>query len=986
MTPERIGRYEIERELGQGGMAVVYLGRDPLVKRQVAVKVLPGQFSTTAELRTRFQREAEIIAALEHPAIVPIYDYGEENRQPYIVMRYMPGGSLANRLQRGPLNLDESARVLQRIAAALDRAHAQSIIHRDLKPGNILFDQYGDAYLSDFGIARLAEASVALTGSGVIGTPAYMSPEQVYGDTTVDHRSDIYALGVILFEMLTGQIPYEADTPARMMMKHVLDPVPRILIVKPELPESCEELIERAMAKEVDKRYATAGALVDDLNRLTAIPPAPTAPLSPRTEPPAAPFESEDDTAVMTEAIGRDDTAVMTEAVTPARRPAVAVGPDTEVAPAPARGEEPAGAKSTFPRRWAVIIGLAALLFIAVVAGGLIVANLGDQGEPEMADGPETASEVTTGDDGEPLPALNLVELERFGRGTLIELAMSSDGLTLAAGGSLGIWLYDTTTWEPLELLEGHADTVESIAWSPDGTHLVSGSWDGSIKVWDIATGDYIQTFHDLDDVPLAIIWAPDNQIVAAGTYSGTVYIWDSASGEQLASLYGHESAVRSLAWSPDGTRLASGGEDGHIIIWDTSNGEEIQRLQHGSSANTMVWVADEFLFSGADDGRIRIWDPTNWELITDWPAHDYEIYDLRPSPNGRYLVSSAGDGYIKVWDTAAGLVAKWARYGEASGVAWLADNEQLVAAFSDEVLRLWHFPSETEGASINEHTGPITGLDVAPDETAVALGFDNEGIVVLDSDGQAEIIVDHYTSESDGVAWSPDGQWLAFTYIDSAVVWDLDRGQEVMRLDGEGESYVNDLAWSPEGDRLAVVGWSELLRVWSVEDGELILEIEAPGSRHVSWSPDGHYLATTGGSSRVYIWHAEGGDSAAELAGHGEEVTQTAWSPDGQFLASSSIDGTVRLWAVDSWEEVASLGDTGSAMTAVAWSADSRYLAAGSWSQIWLWLVDGPEEPLTILEGHVGPISGLRWLDDGRLVSAGYDGTLRIWGVPDDE
>jgi serine/threonine protein kinase len=187
--PDKIGRYLVSRQLGRGGFAVVYLANDPFVKRQVAVKVLPAQFTDTPEMRARFQQEAEIIAALEHPAIVPIYDYGDHQGQPYIVMRHMAGGSLAERIQQGAISVHESAKILERISSALDRAHHQGIIHRDLKPGNILFDQFGDAYLSDFGIARLTEASLKLTGGGIIGTPAYMSPEQIYGDRPIDGRT-----------------------------------------------------------------------------------------------------------------------------------------------------------------------------------------------------------------------------------------------------------------------------------------------------------------------------------------------------------------------------------------------------------------------------------------------------------------------------------------------------------------------------------------------------------------------------------------------------------------------------------------------------------------------------------------------------------------------------------------------------------------------------------------------------------------------------
>ena len=270
MFPEKIGRYEILAELGRGGMAAVYKARDPRFKRDVAIKVLPASFVNEPTFRARFEREAQTIAALEFPGIVPVYDFGEENGQPYLVMRYMQGGSLYSKLRQGSLGLVESSRMITRLAGALDYVHLQGIIHRDLKPANILFDQFTNAHLSDFGIARLQEASVALTGDGMIGTPAYMSPEQARGETDIDGRSDIYALGAIIFEMLTGRQPYEATTPMGVAMKHVLDPAPLILSVRSDLPVPCEDLILHAMAKDREARYQTASEMAHELARIAA--------------------------------------------------------------------------------------------------------------------------------------------------------------------------------------------------------------------------------------------------------------------------------------------------------------------------------------------------------------------------------------------------------------------------------------------------------------------------------------------------------------------------------------------------------------------------------------------------------------------------------------------------------------------------------------------------------------------------------------------
>lgn len=269
MQPEKIGIYEIKSELGRGGMATVYCGYDPRFEREVAVKVLPHELlHADPQFRLRFEREAKIIAQLEHSAIVPVYDVGESDGQPYFVMRYMNGGSLSERIKAGVFTLEEAIKILSAIAPGLDEAHSKGIVHRDIKPSNILFDKRGNPYISDFGIAKLSQAQAGnVTGSAIIGTPAYMAPEQAQG-TEVDGRADIYALGIILFEMLTGKQPYEADTPMAVAIKHITDPVPQIRQTNPKLPEGMETVIQKAMAKNKNDRYSSAVELTEALREV----------------------------------------------------------------------------------------------------------------------------------------------------------------------------------------------------------------------------------------------------------------------------------------------------------------------------------------------------------------------------------------------------------------------------------------------------------------------------------------------------------------------------------------------------------------------------------------------------------------------------------------------------------------------------------------------------------------------------------------------
>lgn len=263
---QTIGRYEVQEEIGRGGMATVLRARDPSMNREIAIKLLPKELLHNQAFRARFEREAHVVASLEHPAIVPVYDFGEQDGQPFLVMRLMTGGSLRELMdQKKRFSLEEVIEIFAVLAPALDYAHEKGIIHRDLKPANILFDQDKRPYLSDFGIAKLAEAGATLTGDAIVGTPAYMSPEQVRGENSLDGRSDLYSLGVILFEMLTGKLPFEANSPTGQMMKHLTAPVPDISEFVADLSPDVQMIIERVLAKQPDDRFASAAELVQEM-------------------------------------------------------------------------------------------------------------------------------------------------------------------------------------------------------------------------------------------------------------------------------------------------------------------------------------------------------------------------------------------------------------------------------------------------------------------------------------------------------------------------------------------------------------------------------------------------------------------------------------------------------------------------------------------------------------------------------------------------
>jgi len=278
MTAQKVGRYELLGEIGRGGMATVHRAFDPNSNREVAIKLLPHEMLHSPEFLSRFQRELRLISSLEHHAIVPIYDSGEDNGQPFFVMRLMHGGTLTARLQEEKLSLQRTAEIIEKIALGLEYAHKKGIIHRDIKPDNILFDGEGNPYISDFGVAKLLEAASSQTGSGVIGTPDYASPEQATGENDkVDHRSDVYGLGVLAYQMLTGEKPFTADTPMKMLVKHITESVPNILDSNSDLPPELETIIKTAMAKKREDRYQSVLDFARALS-LAAFGPDRTAP------------------------------------------------------------------------------------------------------------------------------------------------------------------------------------------------------------------------------------------------------------------------------------------------------------------------------------------------------------------------------------------------------------------------------------------------------------------------------------------------------------------------------------------------------------------------------------------------------------------------------------------------------------------------------------------------------------------------------------
>lgn len=348
LISKTLGNYEIVGRVGKGGMATVYRARQLNMQRDVAIKVMSADLAADPEFVARFEREAHVIARLEHPRILPVHDFGHEGELFYLVMRLVEGESLYYRLKRGPLPLKTAARYLTQIAEALDYAHAEGVIHRDLKPNNILIDQWDNVYLMDFGLAKMMAATQSLTQTGVVlGTPAYMAPELWRGEP-IDARTDVYALGVILYEMVVGHTPFESDTPFTLMYKHINDPPPSPRETMPDLPAEVEAVILKALAKNKDERYQSAGELArafSDVVRVAGTWPRRVRPLTPAQAPAAAPAKPDEaelpaeESAAPVAGVFPVAQEVESDAVVGASAPAdgLEIAPPDEIVPPPAQ-------------------------------------------------------------------------------------------------------------------------------------------------------------------------------------------------------------------------------------------------------------------------------------------------------------------------------------------------------------------------------------------------------------------------------------------------------------------------------------------------------------------------------------------------------------------------------------------------------------------------------------------------------------------------
>jgi eukaryotic-like serine/threonine-protein kinase len=1002
--------YQLGAELGRGGMGVVYRAYQPALNRSVAVKTLVPGYATAEEL-DRFRREAEAIARLDHPNIVPVYEVGEHAGLPYYSMKLYPGGSLAGRVRGPSPDPRADALLAETIARAVHHAHQRGVLHRDLKPSNILLDDAGQPHIADFGLAKWFDPIVgASLESQVVGTPGYLAPEQARGNELVTTATDVYGVGALLYELLTGGPPFLGATPLATLAQVVRDAPRPPRQVNPSVAPDLELICLKCLEKDPARRYPSAEALADDLERLRHGEPISARPVGRleggrlwvRRNPVLAAIGG---TAILSLLVGSIAVGFFAARAHRDRTDALAAADRAD------RKSDEATASARAARR---------SLYLAEIQLAERAWRQGLFGQLH-----ELLDRQIPGPGQEDLRGLEWYYLRRRSEGDrsmphaadVTCLTVSRDGQRIATGdadGTLTVW--DAATGRKLVAVKAHDGRVSAVAFNRDGSRLVTSRGharpdSGEVKVWDAQSGGHLQTL-DKDGRGVGrLAFSPKgDRLYTAG--AGEVIAWDLAKGLKLRTFAGHHPLVMDLALSPDGDRLAVGGPT--VTVWDTASGDVVRSLttDKGLPQISLAWSGDgRHLATGGccpGDFTVTIWNVATGEPTPTKIAHTAAVTGLAYRSGDQQLVSVSDDTTVRVYDVAARQPVPFA-VGHAGPVAALGFDPKgrwLATAGGDRTAKVWDLTDNREAATWVAHSdSQVFGLAYSPDCSLLATCNGRAPMHgrTLEHPGQVKVwdtatrklrftLAGHAALVA-SVAFTPDGRRLATGSLDRTVrVWDMATGDLLRTIHVEFE--VQSAVFSPDGKTLAVgggppfraqsLGW---IRLHAADTGEPIASLgsDLRAVSCLAFSPDGTRLASSSLDGSAAVWDIATGQRVVKLDAHRYGALGVAFDRTGTMLATCGRDDTTRLWDAATGQLVRKLQEHTGYAKSVAFSPDgSRVLSSGADGRgLKVWDAATGELILT-LQGPDGGVTVLGVSPDGqRIAAGGQDGTVTEWVAP---
>ncbi len=994
-----IGRYELLELIGEGGMGLVYLAeqKEP-VRRKVALKIIkPGMDSR--QVIARFEAERQALALLDHPNIAHVFDAGgTETGRPYFVMELVKGMPITRYCDENTLTIEQRLRLFEQVCEAIQHAHQKGIIHRDLKPSNILVSIQGDRpvpKIIDFGIAKaitspLTDKTFVTLQGQLLGTPEYMSPEQVdLATQDIDTRSDIYSLGVVLYELLAGVLPFEEESFARAGLAEIQRTIredeptsPSIRLTRlgeqaktiaasrgtqavplaRRLHRELEWIPLKAMRKDRCRRYRSASEMADDVrNYLNGLP--------------------------------------------------LLAGPETTTYRV-----------QKFVRKHAGSVATVALVAGAIVLGLIVSIAMYLRAEDARQKESQARAQETTArvqaqeaqkvaqeqrslaEQAEQATQAKAEELRRTLYVNSIQLADAKhrQGDAKAVRVLLASCPNDLRGWEWNHLnyisdqarmtLKGASDEVIHPVFSPDGRLIASGGWGKSIKIWDATSGSELMNLTGHEDTVWCVAFSPDGQRLASASADKTVRVWDVQSGREVRTLRGHGKEVCYVTFSPDGKRIASAERGPATKIWDAATGAEVTNIQRRSSwMMGLAFSPDGERITSGNKDSITVWDTTSAaQIMTIAAAHKLWVTCVAYSPDGKSIVSCGWDSSIKVWDASTGkeTIVLHSRSQRLNYVSYDSSGKFVVAQDQGNTISVWDTATGGVVVTLAGHEANIRSVSFSRDGRRILSGSEDRTICVWDTSWSREQLVIPTQLFDLGLSYSPDSKRFATGDPRGSVrIWDAAAGTDLMALPAGG-SQVCEVAFSPDGKRLASGTPDGIVRIWDAATGAQVLSLpERKGYRKavvaIAFSPEGRNIAFGGDEEVIRVHDTRTGAELRRLSGHKGQVGSLTYNPDGTRIISGCWDGTARVWDAATGTEVLAIRADGDTLCGhVALSHDGRRIAGGTeQGSIIIWDA-GTGMKVNAWSAHTSLAQGVSFSpDDKRLASVSReDSTVKVW------